>query len=295
MSFASVGKELLDDAATIENDLAKFPNMKLSYGVSNRDSQIMTWRVPNGSLVQMYINPEDFTISESKQITQNRTKGGFIVQYWGDNLTKLMLKGTTGSSGVKGINVLRDIYHAELRAFDLVAASQQSQLNNILANTDLSGQNVGDQLQQASQQIINNQQFILRPTLGSLALGVTLYYQGASYKGFFTEFSVSESVSKLGLFDYTMSFTATSIAGRRDNFMAWHREPLADDPTGQLINSFMGAADNAVRSFAGLTPQQSGPTEFHPENAPLTFGGNSLASEFGVASTGPLPTSTIGK
>ena len=105
-----------------------FPNTRLGHGISNRDKQIITWRLPNGTSVQMYINPESLNINESKQINYTRTKGGFVVQYWGANLTQISLRGTTGSSGVRGINVLNDIYNAENRAFELVAATQSNDL-----------------------------------------------------------------------------------------------------------------------------------------------------------------------
>jgi hypothetical protein len=109
-----------------------------------------------------------------------------------------------------------------------------------------------------------------------------LFYQGVQYKGFFTSFSMTENTDNLGLFNYNMAFTATEIRGRRQNVFAWHKEPLADDLGGQLINGI----GNAIRSYVGLDQQP--PQQFHPENAPLTFGGGSLASSFGVNTTGTL-------
>ena len=92
---------------------------------------------------------------------------------------------------------------------------------------------------------------------------------------FFRDFTVTESVGKIGLFDYNTTFMATEIRGNRKNFMAWHKEPLADDPAGQILTGI----GNSIRGLFGL--QSQAPVQFHPENAPLTFGGNSLANALG--------------
>lgn len=264
------------------NDL---PNTRLLTGITNRDKQIMTWMLPNGTTVQMYINPENLVIAESKQIQSTRTKGGFVVQYWGENLTKLTLNGTTGSAGVKGINVLRDIYHAENKVFEIVAGTQTNDLLDAVSSGAFNSVDIGQSLVPWVSQQLRNNNFILRPSLASLALGIVLFYQGIEYKGFFNSLTVTENVTRLGLFEYNMDFTVTEIRGKRSNFMAWHKDPLSDDPTGQIVNALASAAGNAVRGFFGMNPQQNAPTQFHPESGPLSFGGSSLAAQFGVNSS----------
>jgi len=251
------------------------PNVRMANGITNRKQQIMTWRLPNGSSVQMYINPENFVVNESKQITQTRTKGGFVVQYWGDNLAKLSLSGTTGSSGVKGVQVLRDIYRAENHAFELVAATQLEELIDIANDTSVKDSNIARSVFNSAQ-TIRERTFILRPTLASLALSVMLFYQGIQYRGFFTEFSVTESTAPLGLFTYNMSFMVTEIRGSRKNFLPWHKEPLGDSLYGQVVSGTINAVGNSLRSLAGLPQQSQNPENFHPEDAPLSFGDNSL-------------------
>ena len=291
MAITDAAQRALDSkigkiGAAILNATEDLPNMRVGVGITNRDKQIMAWKLPNGSIVQMYINPENFVVAESKQISQVRTKGGFVIQYWGDNLTRLTLSGTTGSAGVRGINVLRDVYHAENRAFEIVAGSQTNELLTTLGNNSLSDESLGSQLLPSVAQTLRERNFILRPSLGSLAVGITLMYQGIQYRGFFTDCTVTESIQKLGMFDYNLSFMATEIRGRRENFMPWHREPLADDSAGQLMNALFSKAGNALRGLAGLSPQQTVPPAFHPETAPLTYGGISIASQLGLESTG---------
>ncbi len=62
---------------------------------------------------QLYINPTSFSIKESKLVRSDLTKGGYVVQYFGEQLQVIDVSGTTGSSGVEGINILRDIYRHE--------------------------------------------------------------------------------------------------------------------------------------------------------------------------------------
>lgn len=277
VSFKSTGKFVADAAGAVGDFLSQFqpyPNIRHANGPTNRQKSIMSWRLPNGTAVQMYINPQNFQISESKQIVPTRTKGGYVVQYWGDQLTQLTINGTTGSAGIKGINILRDIYRAENRAFDLVAASQTNELIDVQNNSSLDFSNPGAFLTQVAFRL-RERQFILRPSLASLALSVLLFYQGIQYKGFFNAFTVTETVEDLGLFNYSMVFMVTEIRGRRDNFMAWHKEPIADAPTGLLLN---GVA-NAIRRFAGASEQA--PEQFFPGSAPYTFGGNQTAAVLG--------------
>jgi len=257
------------------NAFSPFPNTRMGTGITNRDQQIISWRLPNGTAVQMYINPQSLSIQHNKQINTVRTKGGYVVQYWGNELTQITVEGTTGSSGIKGINVLEDIYNAENRAFELVA---QAQTNGLIDRIGGSDADLADSVLPSLASELSNKNFILRPSLASLATSILMFYQGVQYKGFFKGFSVRESVDQLGMFNYTMNFVATEIRGKRDNFMAWHKEPMADDLAGQLIN---GIGNSLRRSF-GLSDQA--PESFHPENAPLTFGGNSLAAQLGFTS-----------
>lgn len=255
------------------------PHYRRALEINRRAEQVMTWQLPNGMAIQMYINPQNFVVRESKQITETRTKGGFVIQYWGENLTQLTISGTTGSSGIRGINVLRDIYRSENRAFDLVAQQQLREVERVQQNLDTNS-DINRTLKNISTDL-QNRNFLLRPSLAALAVNVLLFYQGVQYKGFFKEFTVTESVANLGLFDYSMSFTATETRGQRKNFMSWHKEPLADNLEGQLING----VGNVFRGAVGLKPQP--PESFHPANAPYTFGGPSVNDLTGIRANMP--------
>ena len=98
-------------------------------GIPTRN--IINWFVPEVGIVNMYINPQNITYSSSKIIDKQLTKGGFIIQYWGEQLTTLRISGHTGSSGIEGINVLYEIYRAEQYMFDPLALSMAA--NNSIA------------------------------------------------------------------------------------------------------------------------------------------------------------------
>ncbi|TKP54045.1 hypothetical protein DVY53_14385, partial [Enterococcus faecalis] len=67
---------------------------------------IITWFVPQFGIVRMYVNPNSISYNHKKLLSKDRTKGGFTLQYWGEDLTTINLSGTTGSSGIEGINLL---------------------------------------------------------------------------------------------------------------------------------------------------------------------------------------------
>lgn len=200
-----------------------FSNEPPTYVPGYLQREMMSFHLPTIGIVEMYINPQNFTITSKKQITEVRTKGGYVMQYWGEMLDEIRLAGTTGSSGIEGINILRDIYRSEHKTFSSVSNTLATQLgggiNALLANSTSSssfGREIGKWL---------NLSGTTRPTLASLAAGVSLIFQGVVYKGYFKGFTVSEKAEMPGIFDYDMSFFSFARRGLRTNFMPWHRSP----------------------------------------------------------------------
>src|SRR5690606_38791557 len=109
------------------NRQATIPSGRSAVHVRN----LIRWLVPESGIVEMYINPKSISYSEAKQIQSQRTKGGFALQYWGEDLIKITIEGTTGTSGIEGINVLRDVYRAEQVAFEPYALSMAEQLEAV--------------------------------------------------------------------------------------------------------------------------------------------------------------------
>jgi hypothetical protein len=156
---------------------------------------LIVWELPSigsNAFIEMYINPDKLNIKDAKLTQMTKTKGGFILQYWGEQTTSISLSGTTGDGGIEAINVLNDIYRNE-----------QVALQKILTNS-------GPSIKR-------------RQSLAQLATSVIMWYQGQGFRGFFTSFGYDEAAS--GSFTYNMDFTAVEIIGRRKNFMGWHKKP----------------------------------------------------------------------
>lgn len=201
---------------------SRVPNYRA--GVSRR--KLMRWLVPEQPIVQMYMNPQQVSYQYKKQVTETRTKGGYILQYWGEEITGLNIQGTTGSSGIEGINVLQDVYRNEQLMFDpyalfLQAEQEKADEEDFSDFLGLGGLNELDALLNPTTTATPPSRN--KPTLASMAFTVELYWSGEVYRGYFKDFTVNESAQNIGLFDYTISFRATQKRGFRINFFPWHR------------------------------------------------------------------------
>lgn len=197
---------------------------------------LIKWLAPEQPLISMYINPQSLNITDGKIVSQQQTKAGFLLQYWGEHLTKIQLSGHTGTSGIEGINVLEDVYRNEQLMFDPFALYLESQ-RQILKNEEfddlLFGPNTFGAIENVAQSLKAAQRgtmFVnkrVKPTLANLAFGVKMFYNGVVYSGYFESFSVRESVDTLGMFNYDISFVAYEKRGIRTNSFAWQKSPVA--------------------------------------------------------------------
>jgi hypothetical protein len=218
---------------------------------------------------QLYINPQNFSIREQKIVKNDLTKGGYVVQYWGEQLPVIEAGGTTGSAGVEGINILRDIYRHEQIRYRQILARRQRAMAQAAANAAAEAEaalyednaggfflgaadlltggaasamgsgvvNAVDLMMDPFQQDTAGGRGTFRtvPTLAAFATNIDLYYQGEFFRGYFSSFSTTENASEPGHFTYQFSFTVTRRTGRRENFMPWHREPSSID--GETVMS----------------------------------------------------------
>jgi hypothetical protein len=196
--------------------------------------KMMRWLVPQGPIVEMYVNPKNISTSYPKLITAQRTKGGYTLQYWGEQLIKLNLSGTTGSSGIEGINVLYNLFRNEQNAFDPYALSLASLAQQSLSSSSSDGFGINAAIGAGTNFIsslagafTDPNTVILQqstPTLASLAFTVELYWSGEVYRGYFENFELIESADNF-LFEYRISFVATQKRGFRRNRFPWERSP----------------------------------------------------------------------
>lgn len=236
---------------------------------SNKASQlkrnIITWFVPEFGVVRMYVNPSAITYADKKLITKDRTKGGYTLQYWGEELTTINISGTTGSSGIEGINVLHELYRAEQYAFDstgLMLAANNASAD--VANNLING--VGGAIGQSINGLFggdpnsptaaaggagllggilgldspNNTLSAKNiPSLAQLAFTVEMYYNGWVYRGFFENMTINERADNF-LLEYQMTFTATQRRGYRTNYFPWTRSAKDGPSQYTTPNAFSG-------------------------------------------------------
>jgi hypothetical protein len=257
------------------------PSSHQQYGLlAERQRNLISFFIPEFGVIKMYVNPNNLVISNKKIISKERTKGGYTVQYWGEELTDISLRGTTGSSGIEGINVLYEIYRAEQYAFDAVGLSLAA--NNAAigaANQLVTG--VGNSIGSAAGNVIGgafgaggnsiggdiggllgsgiaqgifgtNQLNSLAPrnipSLASLAFAVEMYYSGWVYRGWFESMVVTESSEHFSLFEYDIRFTASQRRGYRTNSFAFQRSaisgPSNNDGAGGIPLTFSQLSNN---------------------------------------------------
>lgn len=228
---------------------------------------IITWFVPEFGTVRMYINPQGISYQHKKLINKDRTKGGYTIQYWGEELTTLNITGVTGSAGIEGINMLYEIYRAEQYAFDSIGLS----LASTNAATDLANQGLtklGDEIggdwgagiggalggllgsdtQNANALAAKN-----ITTIAQLACGVEMYYNGAVYRGFFENMTVNEKANDF-LIDYAIIFTVTQKRGYRTNYFPFAKTPAKGPSQYNTPYSFNGSA--VTNGVQDLRPQK---------------------------------------
>lgn len=221
------------------------PSQKIkSQRLGRMTRQVAHWFVPEVGIVPMKINPQSINYNNKKLIDRQRTKGGYIVQYWGEELTTLDIKGHTGSAGVEGLNVLYEIYRAEQYMFDSIALtmaadSSITRINDLVSSAlgnigGLGGSLLGG-LSNAVGLTTGGSQSVLPkdvPSLAAMATGIELYFAGWVFRGYFENMSFNEDVSQLGLWNYNISFVVTQRRGYRVNGFPWQRSALDDFRNG---------------------------------------------------------------
>lgn len=267
-------------AATPSADGNGLPYTKIKPQINAKITRnIITWFVPQFGTVRMFVNPQNISYVHKKLINKDRTKGGYTLQYWGEELDTINISGTTGSAGIEGINMLYEIYRAEQYAFDAVGLTLAA--NN--ASADMANglvQGIGGALGQAIggpsltaaaggagllggilglNSPNNNLSVRNVPSLASLAFGVEMYYNGWIYRGFFDNMTITERADNF-LIDYQMTFMATQRRGYRTNYFPWSNSPTSGPSNYNTPTSFSGITQvNTNQSVATIAnPGNSG-------------------------------------
>jgi hypothetical protein len=94
MSFLNRAADFLgntDNAAGGKGQTPDVISMHPEMPVGYKTRELIAWRVPGIGFIQMYMNPQQVVITEKKVATRQRTKGGYVVQYWGEEPSVIKL------------------------------------------------------------------------------------------------------------------------------------------------------------------------------------------------------------
>lgn len=220
-------------------------------GFKGPQRNLILWQCPhigNNRYIEMYINPQGLTTSNRKTITSKRTKGGFLNQYWGEELEVVNISGITGDGGVEALYALFDVYRSEQLAMtEIVTRAFAGSEENLVKR---------------------------RQPLGPLSTSVVMWYMGEGKRGYFTDMQYDENVQQNGTFTYRITFTVVETINRRRNFMPWHRKPwsTSENPNissnGRLLVTGGYPGDNETR--IGPLNSPVGSEQFVNETDPET-------------------------
>lgn len=196
---------------------------------------IITWFVPEFGTVRMYINPQNISYNHKKIINKEITKGGYSLQYWGEDLITINIGGITGSSGIEGINMLYEIYRAEQYANDAIGLSLAAANSNASGAANLAQQGLSTLgvtgsllggLLGADSPNANALASKNITTMAQNAFTVEMYYGGWVFRGFFESMNIKEQANDFQI-SYDITFMATQKRGYRVNHFPWERTPCS--------------------------------------------------------------------
>jgi len=146
----------------------------------------------------MIINPANLSLNYSALINETRTLGGFVQEFWGEQLTSLSASGQTALF----INEGEGITNENLR--DTESYNNFIRLLNIYKSN---GKEYRDERTKETLASKANPNRIVRFAT------VIMTYFGKEYHGYFENFTFKEDASKPFYFDYDFSFKITRIVG----------------------------------------------------------------------------------
>lgn len=213
-----------------------------------------TFDTTERAVIPFYINPANVKFAQQKIINKQQTKGGFLIQYWGEELETLQVSGMTGSGGIEAIQILRDVYRHEQLIFTSILLDREKDfannaslaLNSASEETEGGFTAVADALTggafsqivdgiSSTIEVVSNAitgktdatatKEMLMPSPAAFAVSIDLYYQGEKYRGYFSNLNYDENEGEPGLHNYDFEFVITKKTGKRKNYMPWHRNP----------------------------------------------------------------------
>ena len=168
----------------------------------------------NPEPLTLLINPNEVSFSSNKKIMPTFTRGGFVVEEWGEEREVLNFSGTIGAYYVidptKGFTGLNRYNRSRSDSFrNLQGLFLLYRNNGAIHRVKTTTKKISDKL-------IRNNNFIKEKNIKVFPetrtriknLGdVFIYYDSTIYKGSFNEFNITEDAGKPYSLSYTFTFT----------------------------------------------------------------------------------------
>lgn len=215
LTFPSEHQIVILDAEVKKADQKFIPRIPLSFQVRYNGA------AEDPPALVMLVNPSTMTVSKSKKVNAEFTRGGHIVEEWGDMQDTLQFSGKIGgfyvlnpTNGFSGLNRyhrsnapsfknlmnLFMIYRNNGMVYDkTIRDPQQTASDRLMKNKGLSY--VNDRIPRMVQNVKNR-----IAVVGDIYLS----YDGVSYKGSFDDFSIEESADSPYTLSYKFSFVVQS-------------------------------------------------------------------------------------
>lgn len=178
--------------------------------------------LPDDLKMVLHVNPTSFQVSRKKVIERLQTLGGYVEQHWGDAPTEITFDASTGgfmrlytgltsSTGMSG-EIAKKVAPSSMAPSTTQTTSARRETIAYDKYLDLLA-------------LFHNNGAIY-DSRGSIVLNgmIKITFDGMSYFGWFTSFSVSESADKPYSFTMNASFTV-----RRESHSHFTTETVAND------------------------------------------------------------------
>lgn len=170
-----------------------------------KNKQVISWRIIGlvslPPTLTMMINPSNLDLNYTQLVNETRTLGGFIQEFWGEQLTTLSASGQTAMFYDEG-----GITNKNSR----ISESYQNfiRLVNIYKNNGKDYQQIPSNYTEQAKKVASQNPNSIK-SFGA----VVMTYMGKEYEGYFESFSFKEMAEKPYNFEYDFSFKIVRIIG----------------------------------------------------------------------------------
>lgn len=175
----------------------------------------------------MNINPQNLDTSYTPLINETRTLGGFVEEFWGEDLTTISASGFTSMFFDEKKGMTNEFEKTEA----IVGAKTTKQLSGFLALVNLykmNGKFYANGVNDLKDPDSNLNAYKSNPNKIYKMGSVYMYYSGISYKGFFETFEFKEQAEKPFFFEYSFSFKVLKTFG---NLTITENKFVKEDPS----------------------------------------------------------------